>query len=592
MIPRARRRHLGAAGGRGLDTCPDDRKHLEMLKKNGVNPTSAHRSRGLAGWWLFAAVVAVLVLGPLVALQAIALTGGAYGRLMDESGVGVAVLHTFQLGLGSAIIGVLGGVLLAYSAWHLPRRAKALSIVPLMPMLLPAIASVVGWSFLFSPQVGYGNQALRALMFWSDAEDGPLNIYSMTGIIVVTGLQLTSFVYIFCYNALTRLDASMVEAAQVSGASRLRRFLSVELPLLRPALVFSGAMVFIIGLGTFNAPLLLNLNNSATTLTIKMHDSMQYFPIDYGLAAAYGSPLIVLGIALVLLQRRSLRSSDRFQTTGARGAMRSVQTSWTAAVIIVVYGIVTIALPLAAVIVVAISPFWSGKISPSTFTIVNFQEVLSSPSTMGAIWNSLAYTFGALLIVLPISYGSATLLARSDRSNRFARSMTDIVVNTPLTVPAVIFGAGLLIVVTSGPVKLYGTPWGYILAYAIIGIPFVTRMLLSAMLNISPSYMEAARTAGAPVWRSHVDIMVPMVRTAFGAGVALILTILTQEFAASVMLRTSRTQVMGTRFFDYWDGGYYPSVAVMAIIMCIVTGIAVAAAMVIGGRNAISQIGR
>ncbi|ANW65194.1 hypothetical protein BCA37_17820 [Mycobacterium sp. djl-10] len=563
-----------------------------MLKHSAVQPSPPRAINTSRMWWLLATVVAVLVLGPLVALQTVALSDGAYGRMIEQGEFGRALTQTLQLGAGSALIGVAGGLVLAFAAWRLPRNARFLTIIPLMPLLLPAIASVVGWSFLFSPRVGYGNQLLRSMMFWSDAEEGPLNIYSMPGMIVVTGMHLVSFVYIFCYNALTRLDGSLVEAAQVSGATGLKRIWTVALPLLRPALVFSGAMVFIIGLGTFNAPLLLNLNNSAETLTIKMYDTMQFIPVDYGLAAAYGSPLILLGIALVLLQQRMLRSGERFQTTGARGGVRSVKSSWSAAITITVFGLVAVVLPMVAVVIVAFSPFWSEGVSLGDFTTANFVDVLTASATLRSIENSVYYTLGALILIVPISYLSAMLLVKSDRSTRFSRKLTDVLVNTPLTVPAVIFGAGLLIVVAAGPVRLYGSPWSFVLAYAIIGIPFVTRMLLSAMLNIHPSFMEAARTNGAPVWRSHLEIMVPMIRPALGAGVALILTVLTQEFPASVMLHTSRTEVMGTQFFKYWDSGYYPNVAVMAVVMCVVTGLSVAIAMVVGGQKSLSQIGR
>ena len=75
-----------------------------------------------------------------------------------------------------------------------------------------------------------------------------------------------------------------------------------------------------------------------------------------------------------------------------------------------------------------------------------------------------------------------------------------------------------------------------------------------------------------------------------GGAAALIFVLLTHEFAASVLVRSSTTQVMGTVLFDYWSNGSYPLVAAIALVMSFVTAIGVVLAVLLGGSKALSSL--
>ena len=53
--------------------------------------------------------------------------------------------------------------------------------------------------------------------------------------------------------------------------------------------------------------------------------------------------------------------------------------------------------------------------------------------------------------------------------------------------------------------------------------------------------------------------------------------LLTHEFAASLLVRSPTTQVMGTVLYDYWSNGSYPLVAAIALVMTGVTALGVVA---------------
>ena len=155
---------------------------------------------------------------------------------------------------------------------------------------------------------------------------------------------------------------------------------------------------------------------------------------------------------------------------------------------------------------------------------------------------------------------------------------------------AVIFGVGFLLTYTEPPFILYGTRTVIILVYIVLMLPFATRMQMTAMLALGNTYNEASATSGASPFVTTLRIMLPLMRPTVLSAVALMFILLTPEFAASLLVRASTTQVMGTLLFDMWQNGSYPMVAAMALLMTAVTTIGVAIAMLVGGRNVLSKL--
>jgi iron(III) transport system permease protein len=121
-------------------------------------------------------------------------------------------------------------------------------------------------------------------------------------------------------------------------------------------------------------------------------------------------------------------------------------------------------------------------------------------------------------------------------------------------------------------------------------IPFSTRLQMTALLSLGNAYIEASSTSGASSLVTSTRITLPLMRPAVLSAVALMFILLTHEFAASLLVRASTTQVMGTRLYDLWTNGLYPEVAAMALLMTAVTGLGVFVAMLIGGRNVLDNL--
>lgn len=539
----------------------------------------------------FALGLAYLVLMPLFRLQQLAFENGAagYSDAFNAPRIGDTIKATVGLALGSLAIALVLGTLLAWAASRLPAHMKLLRILPILPIVVPAVASVIGWAFLFSPRPGYLNALLRNLPWWDHLEEGPVDVYTMPWIVIITGFGLTAFVYLFVSSGFANIGSEMLEAAQVSGSRGLGVFFKITLPLLRPVLVYGGGVALLLGLGQFTGPLLLGRNAGITVLTTQMYFFTAQSPINFGAAAAIGTPLLLFGVFIVFAQKIILGDQARFVTHGGKAFRPNSKPSKLAIAAIIGYSFIATILPLSALVIVSLSPFWSADVNVAAFTLDNFREIFDQSGITDAIVTSVVASLGAVLIALPIGFFAATLLLRG-RKYKVLRPIVEFLITMPLGVPAVVFGVGFLLTYTQEPFFLYGTRWVIILVYVTLMLPFTTRMQLAGMISLGNTYHEAARSSGAGSLRTNLTVVLPLMRSTIGGAGALMFVLLTHEFAASLLVRSPTTQVMGTVLFDYYTNGSYPLVAAIALIMTLVTAIGVAVAMTLGGSDALGKL--
>lgn len=536
-----------------------------------------------------AGLLTMLVLWPLTALMLRAFSDGGSGfrRMLHVPDFWHVIGNTVGLALGSVVIAVTVGVGLAWCVGQAPRQARGwLGIIPLLPLVMPTVASTTGWIFLLSPRVGYLNVLLRKLPPFTGEVSGPIDIFSMPGIVALTGFSLVGFVYLYVRTSMEAIGRELRDAAATCGASPQRTFFTVVLPLIRPALVYSVGIAFLLGVGQFTNPLLLGRTHNINVITTVMYQVTADYPVDYGLGAALASPLLVIGVIVMILQRRAVGNQKRYVSATSKSSFRDVEGTWWAVMPVLLFGTVAVILPICALVIVALSPFWSGNIDWTGMSLHNVWTVLSSPRTIIALVTSLKAISATLIVVLPL--GFLVALSLSQPRGRL-QGMIDLMVVVPLTMPAAVFGFAILYSYAGAPLYLYGTTAIIVLAYTTLMIPHAVRPQLASMMSVGSEYAEAARVCGAGWLRTLRDVQLPLVRRGVAASAAIVVVLLFHEFSASMMVRTARTPVLGTLLFDYYTTGLYPHVAVVALLMVVVTTAGVGLALALGGRTALEN---
>ncbi|MDV7090803.1 ABC transporter permease [Rhodococcus opacus] len=545
-------------------------------------------------WILLTIGVAVLVLLPLIPLQGLAWGNGADGmrRLLDMYKLGEILQTTLILGFGGLAVGLVMGTVLALCTYSMtPKSRSFFEFLPVLPMVIPAVAHVVGFVFLFSPENGYVNTLLRNLPLFS-GDSGPINVYTLPWIVFYTGTHLAAFVYLFVYTGLRNLGSDYALAARVNGASGFRALITVTIPLLRPTFVYAGVVVLLLSLGQFTGPLILGRREGIDVVTTQMYEISAEYPVDYSLAAALGTPLILLAVLLIIIQRKMVGNHNRFIGQGAStidNRMLNPVVSLCCSFVVGMYVLIAAVLPLLAITFVSFSPFWSGSFDTSGFTIANFRETLADQRVLDSIVTTLYVSIVGVLLVLPVGMLISLGIYNRDKLWRPLPAILDILANLPLTVPAALLGFGFLFAFSSQAIGIYGTQLSLILAYMTIMIPYSVRYQLATLVSLGRHTMEASQVSGAHPVRTFFQIILPMSKTGIISSVSVMFVLLTHEFGVSLLLRAPDASVMSVVLYDQYSGGSYPKVAVIALIMTVMTGVGVALAMIFGGKKALEK---
>jgi iron(III) transport system permease protein len=435
------------------------------------------------------------------------------------------------------------------------------------------------------------NSILRSVIGSPNAESGPLNAYTFSGMVFISVLIFSAFVYLFTYNGLLNTGTEYEEAAAVAGATPSRSFFSVTLPQLRPSLAYGGGIVFMLALGQFSAPVLLGVPANINVLTTRMISLLEVYPIPFGEIAALGAPLLLIGLLVVFVQRWIVGDVRRYETVGGRAVARPRPPSLAAVGWVAVYGIIAVLLPMAALVYTALSPYWTKSISLKHLTLRHFAALSSNSNLMNAIVTSILASLATVLVVLPMGYWAARILAGRTAAPGYATRLLDFTLLLPFAIPATLFGFALLFGYAGPPFALYGTKAIIVVAYCTIMMPYATRLLLAALIALGPDPWEASAISGAGVVRTFVKVTTPLMRRSATVASAMIFILLFQEFAVSLLVRSASVQVVGSVLYDQYVGGSYPDVAVLAIVMVAMTAVGVGVMLSAGGTEAMRRVG-
>lgn len=185
--------------------------------------------------------------------------------------------------------------------------AGVLRALLLFPNLLGGIAAALLWMTAYEPHGGLVNAGLVALgealgSDWLRSFEGypwlaPRNLYS--SLVPIYVWMACGFNLVLYLAAMEGIPAELYEVAEIEGASRMRQFFSITLPLIWEVVVISAVFIVIAGLNAFEMIWLLTQqdpDSSTHTLGTLMVSSM-FKEFDIGRATAIAAILFVLVLA-------------------------------------------------------------------------------------------------------------------------------------------------------------------------------------------------------------------------------------------------------------------------------------------------------
>ncbi|MFJ8687286.1 ABC transporter permease [Micromonospora wenchangensis] len=464
-----------------------------------------------------------------------------YTEFVTGSGVARSALLT-SLGISAASVLLCGivGVAMAFllKRFSFPGR-RLIEAIILVPAALPPLIGAISFQLLYS-ETGILPRGLQQLL---GTENPVLPFTGIAGVLVVHTFTMYPFFYLAASAALVGMDPSVEEAAYNLGASRVRVWRTVLLPMLTPALVSASLLVFMTSLASYTAPLLFGVDR---TMTMQIYINRTNG--DLPMASTYASVLAVASVLFLLGMRwYEGRRSYRSQSKGVASHRREITNpfgKWLALLASVLATMVLLA-PVATIALVAFSRdgSWTTEVIPSEYTTANFVTIFSDPGAYRPILNSLQMsllaTVGCVVVGVLIAYAVRRLDFRG-------RGLLDVAVMLAWALPGTVVAINLISAFSTGNAfsfgqVLIGTFWIMPLAYFVRFLPLVFRSSSATLAQIDPSLEEAARNLGAPWWRAFGTVTLRLMLPGVLAGALLAFVNGVGEFVASVLIYTSET---------------------------------------------------
>ncbi|MBI4257525.1 MAG: iron ABC transporter permease [Thaumarchaeota archaeon] len=501
--------------------------------------------------------------------------------------------NTVIFAAGSSILAITIAFLLAWIINRTDTPARRLfDILPLIVFMYPSMLGDIAWTFLLSPRVGLINVGLMNLFGFSSPDQLsqlsifgfsplPFNIYGMGGMIWSQSLSLAALAYLLIGGTFGTMDPSLEEAARMSGASTRKTIFKVTLPLISPALLSTGALVFMIGVNSFETPVFIGLPAKTYVFMSRIFEKIGIeSPPDYGGATALAFISLLVSSVAVTFYLYTTRRLRKYVVVTGKGYRPKViklgRLKYLALGFLIGYIFLAIGLPIFIMLLMSFMRFYSviGVDMISLLTFDNYAYVTQEPLIYRAALNS--FTLAILAAIL--TTGAAAIMSYlAIRSRIKGKRALEFVSALPVAYPGMIFSLALVWTALFIFRPIYGTIGILVLAYIVVFLPYAMRALSNSMIQLHSELEEAARTSGATSLYTIFKITLPMIKPALINTLILVFIQSYRQLGAAAILVTPDTFVLPVVILHWWTSGLLVALSAATMVF---GGILVIAVMV------------
>lgn len=236
-----------------------------------------------------------------------------YRRLLGDEAFWASFRHNIALIVAMAVVPTALGLLLAAALFDYVGKkfgtgtAAALRACFYLPQILPIAVAGVVWGWILNPTSGALNASLEKVGLGSLTQDwlGDPSLAMFSVMVIMVWIQLGFPVVIFMAG-LQRVDPALYEAAEMDGASWMRRFWHITLPQIRPEIFVVLLWTTIAALKVFAPIYVLTRGGPGGSTNVPAYYSYQSFfertQVGYGAAISTVLTLLIVALTIAFLR--------------------------------------------------------------------------------------------------------------------------------------------------------------------------------------------------------------------------------------------------------------------------------------------------
>lgn len=524
---------------------------------------------------LSVAISFILIGYPIVIIFLKSLSGGLgnYVQVFTDPKNLMALKNSLFL----SVLGTLGSTLIGcFLAWLISRTRiwfpDFIEGLLKIQFFIPPFISALAWQQLLGP-VGIIN---KWYMQFTGGTDPLFNIYGQWGILFVFIISGSVSVYMVVIDSFRKMQASLEEAAVITGASTLQVFRDITLPVLKPSILSAMLMVFMSNMSNYGVPSVLGYHVGYYTLTTRIYGVVQDLTITNNMeVAATLSMLLVVFAVLTLIIKEKMVSGKSFAVVTGKSEHLTQHSlgvfNGIASFAAIGYGLVISIAPVLAILATSLTQAYGVPFSFSNMTLRHYETVLFNLSSFQrALGNSIFLALTAACIAVVLALVTSYICVLTDF--KFKRQL-EMLITLPSSIPGTVMAIAIILAwikpIPVLNVSIYNTLWIILIAYVANYTAQAFRAISGGLYQISPALEEAAEISGAGLGQRLLDIIVPVMKQSITTAWFLIFIPCLRELTLSIFLWSAGTETLATVIFTLQDAGNYPASSALSIIIIV-----------------------
>ena len=498
--------------------------------------------------------------------------------------------NTLLLALMTATGTTVLGTLIALVAERGNRRwQRPLNVLALLPIITPPFVVGLGLILLFG-RAGLVNQFLE----WAFGIPPTRWFYGLQGVWLAQMFAFTPIAFMIMRGVVQGISPSLEEAAQTLRASRIRTFMTVTLPLLKPGLANAFLVGFIESIADFGNPII--VGGQYAVLSTEIFFAIVGAQFDQGRAASLALILTGFALAVFFLQQRLLGAA-RYTTVSGKGDA-GVAMPLPDAVRRLCLGV---AGPwLLFTVVVYVFAFIGGFVQTwgrdYTPTLAHFRTAFDLQwgehglVWAGTAWNSLFTTVKLAAIAAPLCAGIGLLISWLLARTQFAGQRAfEFAALLAFAIPGTVLGVSYILAFNVPPLELTGTGIIIVLCFVFRNLPVGVRAGTASFQQLDRSLDEASTMLRAGTATTLRRVVLPLLKPALVAALVYSFVRSMTTVSAVIFLVTAEYELATTYIIGrVGNGDYGVALAYCTVLIALMSMVTALIQWVVGER----QLGR
>ena len=442
-------------------------------------------------------------------------------------------------------------------------------------MMSPAFIGAYSWILLL------GRSGVVTKFFAGFGISTP-TIYGFGGILLVFTLKLYPFIFIYVSGALSKIDVSLMEAAESLGCSPFKKVVTIAMPLITPTILAGSLLVFMNALADFGTPMLIG-EGYRTMPTMIYSEFVSEVGGNANFSASMASIMVFITAMMFMAQKYFVNKKSFTMSSMNPIKPKEIKGVMSILVHVFIYFIVFLSIIPQLTVIYTSFLKTNRAIFVKGFSLNSYISIFSSLGT--SIKNT--YLYGIITIFIIVILGMFIAYISIRRKN-ILTNIIDTITMFPYIIPGSVLGITLLLAFNKPPIILSGTSMIIIMSLVIRRMPYTLRSSSAILYQISTSMEEASISLGASQVKTFFKITAMMMLPGVISGAILSWITVINELSSSVILYTGKSRTMAVSIYQEVIRASYGTAAALSTILTLSTIISLLIFFKLTGKKEVS----